>query len=179
MDVQSESRELTRAERISFLREEWGPDCILCEKPFDSDDDITIEHWMPQSWCKKQGWTKEQTWDLSNLRLAHKKCNAIKGDRLPNEDGTLPPLKREIALANRRAVRRGNRPELCGKCDNGRMLGPQESCNVCGSGPMPERWPRWAKVRPNECDHSEFWCWICGSGIVERTSVITNLITGE
>lgn len=164
--------DMTRDERIEALVHRDGLSCQYpgCEKPLDKED-ITFDHWIPQS--------KGGTWDLSNLKMMHKKCNAIKGDRMPNPDGTLPPLKREVALANRRAVRRGNRPEVCNVCESGRKLGPDEECASCGSGPMPEVFPRWAKMRSNECDHELFWCWACSIGITPRRAAIVTVLDGE
>lgn len=157
---------LTREERLVALEERDGPDCFLCRKPFKSTEEKTFDHWIPRS--------KGGTWDLENLRLAHKRCNALKGDLMPNEDGTLPERPSNSAIT--RAVKRGLRPDLCQKCENGRSLGPQESCNLCGSGPMPERFPRWAKARSQECDHDEFWCAWCSIGVIERKAVTNNLL---
>lgn len=164
---------LTRDERIDTLIEIWGPNCFFpgCGKPFESRADITFDHWIPQS--------LGGTWDIDNLRLMHKRCNAVKGDRMPNPDGTLPLLKRETGLANRRAVRRGVRPEICNTCEAGRKLGPTETCGVCGSGPKPDVFPRWAKVRSSECDHELFWCWSCSIGIAPRRAAIITVLDGE
>lgn len=164
---------MPRAERIAALIERDGPNCQFpgCNKPFADDSDITFDHWMPRA--------AGGTWDLSNLRLMHKKCNAVKGDRIPNPDGTLPPLKREVTLANRRAVRRGSRPEVCTVCESGRKLGPDEQCATCGSGPKPEVFPRWAKMKANECDHELFWCWSCSIGIAPRKAAIVTVLDGE
>lgn len=158
---------MTRAERIEILSLRDGTDCFLCTKPFKFEEDITFDHWIPRS--------KGGTWDLENLRLAHKRCNALKGDRIPNPDGTLPDVVRTTKFRSRQ-VKRSERPDLCQKCTNGRSLGPFESCDVCKSGPMPERFPRWAKVKSSECDHEDFWCWACGSGLIERKPTINNLL---
>lgn len=164
---------MSREERIEALIKRDGPDCFHpdCGKPFKTKEDITFDHWIPQS--------LGGTWDLENLRLMHKRCNALKGDRLPNEDGSLPPLKRESNLANRRAIRRSGRAEVCSVCDSGRKLGPDEQCGTCGSGPMPERFPQFAKVRSPECDHEMFWCWACSIGIVERPAAIITVLDGN
>lgn len=157
----------TRAERIEIISLRDGTDCFLCHKPFKEESDITFDHWIPQS--------KGGTWDIENLRLAHKRCNALKGDRIPNADGTLPEVEKRSSFRTKQQ-KRSQRPDLCQKCTNGRSLGPQESCNACGSGPMPERWPRWAKTTAKECDHDEFWCWACGSGVIDRKPVTHNLL---
>lgn len=166
-DSMIEVRELSREERIALITERDGPDCFLCGDPFKSKMDITFDHWIPQS--------KGGTWEIENLRLAHKRCNAIKGDVMPNPDGTLPQ-RMSVSTFRTKQQKRSERPDLCQKCTNGRSLGPQESCNVCGSGPMPERWPRWAKCNPKDCDHAEFWCWMCGSGHIDRKPVINSIL---
>lgn len=159
---------LTREERIDALVLRDGEGCFLCKKPFKLDEDITFDHWIPRS--------KGGTWDLENLRLAHKRCNALKGNRIPNPDGTIPPHEVRRSTFRTRREKRSERPDLCQRCENGRSLGPFESCNVCHSGPMPERYPRWAKVKPSECDHEDFWCWCCAAGIIERKSVTQTLL---
>lgn len=160
---------MSREEAIAAVEKRDGPLCFAsdCRKPFKKRSDITLDHWIPRS--------KGGTDEVENYRLMHQRCNALKGDRMPLEDGTLPPLKRELDLANRRADRSA-RPEVCGKCESGRLLGPFESCLACGSGPMPERFPRWAKVKPSECDHDEFWCWCCAAGIMDRKPVVNDLL---
>lgn len=142
-----------------------------CEKTLDLNAPegpwlVTIDHREPQSWGRNNGWTEEQIWDLDNLGLMHKKCNADKGDRRYREDGTLEPKPVNRFLYRRE--KRAERPEICTSCNSGRDLGPNEVCLACGSGPMPERFPRWAKVSSPECDHELFWCWACSIGIVER-----------
>lgn len=160
---------LTRAERIEALVLRDGADCFLCRKPFKEELDITFDHWIPQS--------KGGTWDLDNLRLAHKRCNALKGDRIPNPDGTLPPHVSQKSTFRSKAQKRSERPDLCQDCNNGRSLGEFESCNLCGSSPMPHRWPHWAKLTPKECPHEDvWWCWACGSGVIDRKPAINTLL---
>jgi len=159
--------ELSREERIAALTERDGPDCFLCGDPFKAGQDITFDHWIPRS--------RGGTWDLENLRLAHKRCNALKGDRMPNPDGTLPDIVKKSTFRSK-AVKRAARPDLCTACENGRELGPQESCNECGVSAFPTRWPRWAKVTAAECDHADFWCWACGGGVVERKPAINSIL---
>lgn len=165
---------MSRDERINALIKRDGPDCFHpdCGKPFKSRDEITFDHWKPQS--------LGGTWDLENLRLMHKRCNAIKGDRMPNPDGTLPPLKRESGVSHKRAVKRSGRAEVCTTCDSGRKLGPEEYCDSCGSVPMPFRHPQWAKLTPNDCDHEGiWWCWACMSGIIERKPAILDVLRAD
>ncbi|AXH67281.1 HNH endonuclease [Streptomyces phage Wofford] len=132
------------------------PGCVL---PFTKDNGPTIDHWFPLS--------AGGTWDLENLKLMHKKCNAAKGDKIPLDDGTLPVVERKPRV--NRALKRAERPVICESCQSGRLLGPDEECAKCGSGPMPPTYPQWAKVKPNECPHEGiWWCWCCMSGIIER-----------
>lgn len=130
-----------------------------CDLPFTKKNPPTIDHWFPQ--CAGG------TWDMDNLKLMHQKCNATKGDRIPLEDGTLParPQKEKIS----RAVKRSERPVVCQTCKSGRLLGPDEECAKCGSGPMPPVYPQWSKMRANDCTHEGiWWCWACISGVVDR-----------
>jgi len=158
---------LTRAERLEGLVFRDGPNCFLCSLEFKEETDITFDHWIPQS--------KGGTWDLENLRLAHKRCNALKGDKMPNPDGTLPMVERTSTFRSKQQ-KRSERPQVCQRCDSGRKLGPQESCDVCRSGPMPERFPRWAKAPSGQCDHDDFWCAWCSIGVIERKPVTHTLI---
>jgi hypothetical protein len=187
LDLQEKlSEKITRTDTISRLAERDGLTCQYpgCSEALDlsitdGPFEVTIDHWMPKSWCLANGWTYEQTWDLSNLKLMTKHCNARKGDLVPNEDGTLPekPSKRKFRY---RRQKRATRPELCSACDNGRGLGPDEVCASCSSGPQPERYPRWAKMNSNECDHELFWCAWCSIGVIPRKSALEMImIEGE
>lgn len=166
----------TRAQLITALIERDGDECFYCHRDF-SVRERTIDHVMPQVWCKENGWSYEKMWGMDNLRLACKPCNAKKGDLLPNEDGTIP--KRPGRTFRYRRDKRAMRAEVCTSCNAGRNLGPDEVCSACNSGPMPERYPRWAKVRSDECDHEAFWCWACSIGIVERAGATEMLFRGE
>jgi 5-methylcytosine-specific restriction endonuclease McrA len=178
---------------VARLRERDGDLCQYadCGLPLDFDTDFqalrqgdpkrrqepTIDHWMPQYWCKAEGWTPEEIWDLSNLRLMHKKCNAAKGDRIPNEDGTLPA--RKVKTFRYRRDKRAQRAEICTACNAGRNLGPDEWCNACGSGPNPGRYPKWRQMSVKECDHDLFYCVSCTIWFPEiRRSVIDSILTG-
>ena len=136
---------LTREQIITALVARDGNACQLpgCTHPLDfsateGPTEVTIDHWIPQHFGKAEGWAWEEIWDLDNLKLMHKKCNAKKGDRVPNEDG---------------------RPDLCLECDNGHNLLVGEICGSCGCDA--QRFPRSAKVRYDECDHEILWCWVC------------------
>jgi hypothetical protein len=159
--------------RIQEITERDGPNCFYppCLQPFKSREDITFDHWIPQS--------KGGTWEIENLRLMHKRCNAVKGDDMPLPDGTLPPKKRELNSHERRIQRIGQRPEVCNTCMSGRILLLGETCPVCGSGPMPKAMPQSQKKRSNECDHDTFWCWACIIGIAERKPAIYDVLGSD
>jgi 5-methylcytosine-specific restriction endonuclease McrA len=138
--------------------------------------EVTIDHWIPQSFGFDHGWTMDQVWDLDNLKLMHKECNAKKGDLLPNEDGTLPP---KPETQRERRADKGNRPEICNTCMSGRLLLRGELCGVCGSEAMPKVFPQSERVKVNECDHKTQWCWQCSIGIIERVPAIVTVLDGE
>lgn len=139
-------------------------DLTLTEGPLQA----TLDHWMPQVYGKENGWTREQIWDLSNLKLMHRKCNAKKGDLIPNEDGTLP--EKVTKTFRYRRDKRASRPDLCMECDNGHNLFANEVCASCGCDA--QRFPRSAKVRFDECDHEIMWCWVCSITPNMRPSVV-------
>lgn len=175
--IESQSHTKTpRAELVAMLRERDGAVCMFpgchVELDFTITDgpfEVTIDHWIPQHYGKANGWTWEQIWDLSNLKLMHKKCNAKKGDRIPFEDGTLP--ERRVSTFRFRRQKRATRPECCDVCDNGHELAPDEVCASCGSNA--KRFPRWAKEKASQCDHELFWCIWCSIGVIERSSSIS------
>lgn len=139
-------------------------DLSLTEGPLQA----TIDHWFPQVYGRENGWTREQIWELSNLKLMHRRCNAKKGDLVPNEDDTLP--EKITKTFRYRRDKRATRPEMCTVCDNGHNLGLDEICASCGSDA--QRFPRWAKVKTQDCDHELFWCIWCSIGVIERPSSI-------
>lgn len=164
-------RMMTRQERIDELIRRDGPLCFSpeCGKPFKTQDEMTFDHWIPQS--------KGGTWDIENLRLMHKRCNALKGDRMPNADGTLPSFMKEPTSAERRRARYTQRVAVCSTCNSGRSLAEDEECVTCGSGPMPPRFPQWSKMKPQDCTHSGiWWCWACMSGIIVREPAIHDVL---
>lgn len=157
----------TRHEIIADLRKRDGDVCGMpfCERTLDfsiTDGDdpwlVTIDHWFPKWWGKENGWSDSQIWDLSNLRLAHKTCNAKKGERIPNEDGTLPDRRQKKVFRYRRD-KRATRPDFCFECNNGHDLFVGDICASCGCNA--QRFPMSAKVRYDECDHEILWCWVC------------------
>jgi hypothetical protein len=152
-----------------------GPD-ELCPDPFDETEDgrhsITIDHIYPQAKAKSDGWSFEEIWDLSNLQLMGKRCNARKADLIYLDDGTLPPKggrERRLKLP---------RPETCDLCMNGRLLFRDEICELCGSEAQPKQWPKYLQREPKECDHSTYHCWMCVVGHIQRVPAVSRLAFG-
>lgn len=154
-----------KARTIEELTERDGYRCMypidigkFCDRPFDTEEDgrhsVTIDHIYPQAKAKADGWTFEQIWDLSNLQLMGKLCNAKKSDLLYLEDGTLESRGRTKAT-------KMPRPENCDLCMNGRLLLPDEICELCYSEAQPKSWPRSLQREPKQCDHSTYHCWVC------------------
>lgn len=175
-----------RAALLEILIKRDGLGCQYpgCTNPLDFDadpeglDGVTFDHWMPQSWCIKQGWSESKTWDASNLRLMHKKCNAKKGDLVPNADGTLPERESKRKFRYSRD-KKAQRPEVCEACNAGRNLDEGQWCNACGSGPQPLRTPKWRQMSNDECDHDLFFCAGCTIWNPSlRRSALDALITG-
>lgn len=173
-----------RDETIETLRKRDGDNCAFpgCKETLDfSIDDesrmqVTVDHWIPQWWCYENDWTYEEVWDFSNLRLMHKKCNAKKGERVPNEDGSLPArVTKQFKL---RRQKRANRPDgPCKTCNNGHAIDFGDVCEVCGV--HGKAFNIDAKAKASECDHDLFWCWCCSIGIVERPPAIVKVLDGE
>jgi len=169
-------------ERTEIIRALIERDGTMCQFPGEEHEldfsviegrqEVTIDHWMPQWYGKSEGWTPDEIWDITNLKLMCKKHNAKKGDRIPNPDGTLPE-KPQSRFRYRREKRAG-RPEMCVECDNGHNLLIGEYCASCGCNA--QRFPRWAKVRADECSHDITWCWACSIGIIERESSIATAL---
>lgn len=167
---------MTRAEAEQFLKDRDGNQCMFpgCDRPLDDPKDInTLDHIYPQFLAKRDGWTREETDDISNLQLMHKTCNAIKGHQLPDENGEFRVPVREPK------VQKGPRPELCDLCESGRALQMDETCPDCGSEAQPKRWPGVLQRKPKECDHSTFHCWMCVVHQPDlRVPAIQRIITG-
>lgn len=167
---------------VKTLRARDGDTCAYpgCGKEMDfktkdTARSATIDHREPQGWCRANGWTEEEIWDLSNLDLQCKSCNADKGDRRYNPDGTLPP-KPQSRKARR--IQRGPRPDVCSTCYSGRILLIGETCPDCNSGPQPT-YPTAYQRRSSECPHSgPYSCWACTLGIVEREPAIVTVLDG-
>ena len=179
-----DSERTSRDEIILALTERDGSVCQLpsCGKPLDftlvdGPQMVTIDHVFPQSKAREQGWTEQQIWDLSNLALMHRRCNALKGDREYDEEGNLP-----LPEMRHRAVDKSLRTPVCELCESGRLLLEGEICELCGSGPQPATAPRYLRVEPKECAHgwddSPNYCWMCFIGMVERKPSIDRIISG-
>jgi hypothetical protein len=173
-----QKQDYTKVPRAELIRQLIERDGTRCQYPShnheldfsvkDGPQEVTIDHWYSQSFGKQNGWTIDQIWAVSNLKLMCKKGNASKGDLIPNEDGTLP-AKPQSTFRFRRQ-KRANRGTYCDQCDNGHNLFMGEICASCGGNA--QNFPRWAKERAPDCDHSLSWCWACSIGIIERPSSI-------
>lgn len=168
---------LDRTTILELLTERDGSACQYpgCGNELDfsiTDDNdpffVTIDHWMPKSYLRKLGMTWAEIWDIDNLRLMEKKCNAKKGDRVPNSDGSIPERARNTFRYRRQ--KRAERPEICTACNAGRNLLEGQICASCNSGPMPLRAPRWKKRNIRDCDHAILWCPGCAAGWIPRAS---------
>lgn len=163
---------MTTEEIHDFLRERDGDFCFTGQHDWRPQDIVTIEHWIPLS--------KGGTWAMENLRLACKRCNSDKGDRMPNPDGTLPPHPRDLLPLHQRRADKSGRVDVCGTCLSGRILLPGEQCPDCGSGPQPAATPRSTQKSPKDCSHG--WedpldhCWMCHLGHVERRPAIETVL---
>src|SRR6185503_17580109 len=86
-------RKVPRAELVAALVERDGTKCMFpgCGNELDfsiieGPREVTLEHWIPQWFGKENGWSMDKIWSVDNLKLMEKKCNAKKGERVPNED---------------------------------------------------------------------------------------------
>lgn len=71
------NKSLTKRWQRNHLINKYSGICYICEKPFKSKKDITIDHYLPIS---KGGFD-----ELENYRIAHFPCNQMKGDMTPEE----------------------------------------------------------------------------------------------
>lgn len=164
----------TREDHRTQLAELYGNKCFYCPVEFDDDTKMTIDHFIPQEFGRKNGWTEEEIWDIDNLRPACRSCNVLKGNTLPDEDGTVVIPERRVR------VPKAERPAISECCNSGREIWPGERCQTCGSGAMPSEAPTAIQVKPRDCDHSAFHCWACMAlGIVPRKSAAWWLLTGD
>lgn len=164
-------RTATKQQILEILRSRDGDSCFICKQAF-IDESPTIDHWVPLAHGGKD--------EIENFRLAHRKCNTEKADRIPNPDGTIPD-KNLTSLQRyrmKRTAKKKLKEQLCHICENGRRLQKLDQCYACGSLPGPRECPHYLKRSANECDHDSNWCWACSIGIVERKSALASLIIG-
>ena len=69
-------RSLARRWQRNHLINHYGNICYLCNEPLEMNE-ITIDHWVPLS--------KGGSDNITNYRLAHYKCNALKADLTPEQ----------------------------------------------------------------------------------------------
>lgn len=162
---------MTTEEIREFLSKRDGYFCFTGKHDFSPSDIVTIEHWIPL--------VAGGTWALENLRLACKRCNAHKGDRVPNPDGTLPPHPRDLLPIHQVKADRTGRVDVCETCYSGRLLDEGEFCPDCGSGPQPSTAPAYKQRSPKECDHNKFHCWMCFQGLIPRRPAFEDALINE
>lgn len=68
---------LPRRWQRNHLIAKYGSDCYLCKEPINTAKEITFDHWQPLS--------KGGSDSIENYRLAHSRCNQIKGVLTPEE----------------------------------------------------------------------------------------------
>lgn len=68
---------LPRRWQKSHLIKKYGNICSVCEEPFLNKKEITIDHVIPES---KGGLDV-----IENMKLAHDRCNQLKGNMTPEE----------------------------------------------------------------------------------------------
>lgn len=168
---------VTLDEFNKVLFQVYGEKCFYCDVEFSKEIPPTVDHYIPQVECKRRGWDAVQTHGITNCRPSCQRCNAKKADRIPNEDGTLPPKRPSRAD---RAIAKRNRPEVCETCMSGRILLLGEECPDCGSGPQPASAPSAYQKSPKDCSHG--WddprdhCWMCYLGFIERRPAIETVL---
>lgn len=156
---------LNRVDRvytIEALFERDGDGCFYCKKFFDHISEVTIDHYYPVSYGKKMQWSHRLIWGFSNLRASCQPCNAKKGNTVPQSESS---LTRKILHAPK--VRK---KKPCRECEEGRKLKKGMTCEACNKGPLPKIRPRYMKRQPKDCDHANYWCFLCSSGLVDRVN---------
>jgi hypothetical protein len=162
-----------RGEIIQLVTERDGYGCYLCPEPFSEERagmELTLDHVLPLS--------RGGTWDVENIKLAHRRCNQEKADRVFLDDGTLEPRSARLGYRERKANKEQILLEFCDLCANGRLLMPDEFCGTCRRTAV--EFPRTMKRAPKDCSHSGYeWCWMDACGIIERTPAIVYVLNGE
>ena len=161
----------TRKDLYKILTERDGFQCYLCPLPFDDESDwATIDHVTALA--------NGGTWDLVNLKLAHRTCNQEKADRKWLDDGTLEPKNGRRNVAVVKANKRRILDEFCDLCFDGRLLLPDENCTSCERQAVSFPWS--TKRRPKDCSHGGTdWCWCCSIGIYERKPAWITVVDAE
>jgi hypothetical protein len=164
---------LTRTEIITICSERDGYFCYLCGEEFSDTvqgRELTIDHYHPLS--------RGGTWDIDNLKLACRRCNQDKADRIFLEDGTLEPRPERDSYAVRKANKQKILANFCELCADGRLLMPDEYCPDCFRGAVP--FPQTMKRKPSECSHSGYeWCWMEACGLIDRVPAFVYVLDGE
>lgn len=136
----------SREKLVVRLFRKYGQACFYCSLPLGVET-ATIDHYIPRAAGGNN--------NFSNLRPSCFDCNNWKADRVPNDDGTIPPK------LQRHRVQKSERPDWCDHCFGGRWVPIGSTCSVCGIGPMPVRRPQTLKVKTWLCDHDQNWCIAC------------------
>lgn len=176
-----------RQSMVDALIERDGLRCTYpdCPHPEEFKEEgrwsVSIDHTVPVSHGRANGWTEEEIWDLSNTTLMHVICNSNKSDRLYDENGVLAPKPSDLRPLHQRRADKSSRVPVCETCMSGRLLLEGEVCYDCGSGPQPSTLPRYLQVPPKECSHGwglnpEKSCWRCFLGFVERRPAIETVM---
>lgn len=159
----------TRFDLVRYLADRDGFECYLCPEPFSEERRPTIDHYLPLA--------KGGTWIVSNLKLAHRKCNQDKADRM-FVDGILETKVRRVGYRERKANKQTILDEFCELCQNGRLLAEDERCPECYREMA--NWSWMYKMQPNDCPHSgKFWCWLDAAGIVSREPALIDVLNGD
>jgi 5-methylcytosine-specific restriction endonuclease McrA len=70
------------------VRRIYGNECWLCRLPIDNPSEYSIDHVVPRS-------LGGEMWSLDNMRPAHFRCNAKRGNRNPQPVMQLPKPSRQ------------------------------------------------------------------------------------
>lgn len=162
----------------------WGDQCFYCEEAWDDQPDSkwsrTVDHYDSIDYGKKHGWSEDKIHSVTNLRPAHKTCNARKANRewIEGDNGTVLAPKLNVKLP------KAKRPDLCDTCMSGRLLLEGETCPDCGSDPQPRTHPKYNQREPKDCQHGwgdnpEEFCWFCTLGFVERRPAVETALINE
>jgi hypothetical protein len=163
---------LTRQEIIDICSERDGYYCYMCKAEFSEARgmELTLDHFHPLS--------KGGTWDIENMRLAHRRCNQDKADRVWLDNGELEPRVQRLGYQQRKQNKEQILLKFCELCMDGRLLMPEEYCPECFRGAV--AWPQTMKRKPSECSHSGYdWCWLEACGLIIRTPAFVDVLDGE